>query len=174
MMTCRDLTITRWGCAAQTARDLMTPNPLSISEDSTVREAAAFLIGTGFSAAPVINEAGRPVGVLSRTDIVRYQGECVAAPPYAAEMDDPWFPAWSSEDDELDDSPVATADAVTVREIMTPTIVCVGPETPVELVVRKLAGLEIHRLFVVDGSGVLVGVVSTLDVLRSFRRIPTT
>ena len=55
---------------AETAADLMTPNPLSIRQNATVKEAAAFLTDRGISAAPVIDNAGRAVGVLSRADIV--------------------------------------------------------------------------------------------------------
>src|SRR5262245_30181804 len=58
--------------SAPTAAVLMTPNPVSIGQDATVKEAAAFLTDRGFSAAPVIDNAGRPVGVLSRADIVVY------------------------------------------------------------------------------------------------------
>jgi predicted transcriptional regulator len=29
-----------------------------------------------------------------------------------------------------------------------------------------LCGLNVHRLFVVDGNGILVGVITALDVLR--------
>jgi predicted transcriptional regulator len=56
--------------AARTAADLMTPNPVSIGKHTTVRDAAAFLTGKGISAAPVIDAAGRPVGVVSSTDIL--------------------------------------------------------------------------------------------------------
>ena len=55
---------------ARTAADLMTPNPVSIGRASSVREAAAFLTARGISAAPVIDDAGRPVGVVSRSDIL--------------------------------------------------------------------------------------------------------
>lgn len=55
---------------ARTARDLMTANPVSIHQAATVGEAAAFLSGRGISAAPVIDEAGRPVGVVSGTDLL--------------------------------------------------------------------------------------------------------
>ena len=33
-------------------------------------------------------------------------------------------------------------------------------------VVREFLALKVHQLFVVDRAGVLVGVISTLDVLR--------
>src|SRR4051794_12856213 len=62
---------------ADTAVDLMTPNPVSIREDATVREAIGLLIDRGYSAAPVIDNAGRPVGVLSRTDVLVHEREHV-------------------------------------------------------------------------------------------------
>ncbi|HKA06379.1 MAG TPA: CBS domain-containing protein, partial [Gemmataceae bacterium] len=47
------------------ADDVMTANPVSIREELTVHEAVIFLTERRISAAPVINEAGRPVGVVS-------------------------------------------------------------------------------------------------------------
>jgi CBS domain-containing protein len=72
---------------ACTAEDLMTPNPMSIGQLATLRDAAAFLTGRGISAAPVIDGAGRPVGVVSSTDIlVRYQNPAADQIPVAAIM----------------------------------------------------------------------------------------
>ena len=51
-------------------RDLMTPNPVSVRHGITVREAAVFLAEQGIGAAPVVNDAGRAVGVLSRSDVL--------------------------------------------------------------------------------------------------------
>jgi hypothetical protein len=61
--------------SARRAADLMTPNPMSIRQSVTVSEAATFLAGRGISAAPVIDEAGRPVGVVSSTDILIHMGQ---------------------------------------------------------------------------------------------------
>ena len=68
--------------AAETARQLMVANPVSINAHATVREALTLLVDRGISAAPVINSAGHPVGVLSRADILRFDREHVdhAAP----------------------------------------------------------------------------------------------
>lgn len=54
------------------AADVMTPNPKSISELASVRDAADFLMKHGVHTAPVIDEAGRPVGVVSRTDLLDF------------------------------------------------------------------------------------------------------
>ncbi len=65
---------------AKTVEDLMTPNPVSIAETTSLRAAAAVLARREISAVPVINDAGRPVGVLSRADIVRHDGMADDAP----------------------------------------------------------------------------------------------
>src|SRR5437868_5811330 len=62
---------------ADTAADLMMPNPISVRDDATLREAVALLTDKGFSAAPVIDAAGRPVGVLSRSDVLVHERERV-------------------------------------------------------------------------------------------------
>src|SRR5262249_28902177 len=46
---------------AETAADLMMTSPVSLRADATLGEAVALLTDRGFSAAPVIDEAGRPI-----------------------------------------------------------------------------------------------------------------
>jgi CBS domain-containing protein len=118
----------------------MTPNPVSISENAAILDAAAILSNREFSAMAVINDAGRPVGVVSRTDIVRREAK-----------------------------PSSTT---TVRDIMTAIVVSVRPGDPAWEVIAKIAALKLHRLFVVDRTGVLIGVISTFDIVRRLRRTP--
>ena len=61
---------------------------------------------------------------------------------------------------------VEKADCVRVRDIMTPVVFSVTPETPARKVVEDMLALKVHRLFVVSSDGVLIGVVSALDVLK--------
>jgi CBS domain-containing protein len=141
---------------ARTAADLMTTNPQSLRQDATVAEAAAFLSTRGFSAAPVIDEAGRPVGVVSRTDLLHHHGQkavrLLAAPLGRGEG--------GSE----------PGGEAPVRNVMTPVVFCVHADTPAAKVVDKMLALNVRRLFVVDDEGVLVGVVSAFDVLRGLDR----
>jgi CBS domain-containing protein len=123
---------------AETVKDLMTPSPVSISEHATVREAAAALTRLEISAVPVINDAGRPVGVLSRADLVRHE----AGRPKPTE----------------------------VGAIMTPAVVSVAPQDLAWEAVAQMAAFKVHRLYVVDDNGVLVGVVSALDIVCRLRR----
>jgi CBS domain-containing protein len=131
---------TRLSLAAETAEALMTPNPVSIREDATVAELIALFAARGISAAPVIDEAGHPLGVVSRADVLIHQRERGAGP-----------------------------DAIRVGELMTPAVFSVRPDAPAARVVAELLAMRVHRLFVIDGSGALVGVISAIDVLRHLR-----
>jgi len=54
----------------RTAADLMTTNPISVRDHGLVSDAVVLLTRKGFHAAPVIDDTGRPVGVLSYTDVL--------------------------------------------------------------------------------------------------------
>jgi CBS domain-containing protein len=120
----------------------MVPNPISLRDDATVPEAVALLTDRGHSAAPVIDEAGRPVGVLTRTDLLVHEREQVrnAQPGEAA--------------------------ALLVRDVMTPIVFTVSTHTPSVEVIKRLCDLKVHQLFVVDDDNSLVGVISTFDIVR--------
>jgi len=150
----------------KTAKDLMTPNPVSIGETATVREAVAMLADKGFSAAPVIDQAGRPVGVLSRADIVVHDREKVEhLTPVPEFYDKSELKTATGESLEWGFE-VESPDPSVVGDLMTPVVFSVSPKTPVPRVIKELVALKVHRLFVVDEAGVLVGVISASDLLR--------
>jgi CBS domain-containing protein len=124
---------------AATAAELMTSDPVSLRAEATAMEARELFIAKAISAAPVIDEAGRPVGVLSQSDIMVHQ-----AGPRGGE------PA-------------------TVEDLMTPAVFAVSPETPASEVIESLLALRVHHLFVLDAEGVLIGVIGALDIVRHLR-----
>ena len=153
---------------AETAVDLMTANPLSVRETATLKEAVAFLADKGFSAAAVVDAAGRPVGVLSQTDIVIHDRNKGKDPPSAtdyyakSDLTDP------SSKDLSERFQVERIGATIVRDIMTPAVLLVAASDSVTQVVSEMLAFKVHRLFVVD-DGVLVGVITAFDVLRKLR-----
>ena len=145
---------------AQTAEELMAPNPISLRVDATIPEAVAVMTDRGFSAAPVIDEAGRPVGVLSRTDVLVHEREQVR---HALPADDV-----SAEDgrSQHEGFSIEIADSTRVGEIMTPTIFTVNMTTSAADAVKRMCDLKVHQLFVVDDDDSLVGIISALDIVR--------
>ncbi len=131
---------------AQTAADLATGNPVSLREDATLAEAVAVLIDKGIHAAPVIDDAGHPVGVLSGSDVlIHWRGQAQKGTPAEA------------------------AAPVRVRDLMTPAVFSVTSDATAGRVVEEMVTLNVHQLFVVDDSGALVGVIPALNVLRHLR-----
>jgi CBS domain-containing protein len=54
-----------------TVRDVMTTDPVTITEDETLHEAARRMVEHDATRLPVVNAQGGLVGVVSRADIVR-------------------------------------------------------------------------------------------------------
>ena len=132
----------------------------TLRESVTLHEAVAFLVDRNLSGAPVIDEAGRPVGVLTQTDILIHDREEVEHFAPEVESGTPLPPSWR------DRFQVERVNTTPVRELMTPAVFCVGRDTPAWSVIEQMRQLNVHRLFVIDGNGVLVGVVTAMDVVR--------
>lgn len=135
---------------ADTAADLMVANPISLRGEATAAEAIRLFTEKGITAAPVIDDSGHPIGVVSRSDLLIHQAE--------ADKHRPETPR--------DGGPRAL---VTVADLMTPAVFAVCADTPVQQVVRDMLGLHVHRLFVVDKDGTLVGIITAIDVLKHLR-----
>jgi CBS domain-containing protein len=148
------------------AADIMAESPISVSEGATVQEAITLLVEHGFGAAPVIDDAGRAVGVISRSDLIVHDleknGSVTKDSIHHHDLDTPAHRA----DGRSKAYQMVNVNRTHVREIMTPTVFSVTPNTPAATVVRELLALAVHRLFVVEETGVLVGVISATDILR--------
>jgi len=148
------------------ADDVMTANPVSIREELTVHEAVIFLTERRISAAPVINEAGRPVGVVSEADILRHNREHADHLYWVPQKDvDRELTLGSGEHLSGKSFEVEVPDVTLVKDIMNPVVYAVRRTTPIAEVVHQLLKRRIHRLFVVDEDNSLVGVITTLDIL---------
>ena len=147
--------------AAVNAAQLMTPNPVSLEQDATIPEAVALLTDRGYSAAPVIDEAGRPVGVLSRTDILLHERETARKAAFGAAEDEP-LPRHPRHEG----FSIEVVDRTRVADVMTPAVFTVSVHGPAAGVVEQMLALGVHQMFVVDDDQLLVGVITALDVLR--------
>jgi nucleotide-binding universal stress UspA family protein/CBS domain-containing protein len=151
---------------AKTAADLMTPNPVTISVEATIAEAAILLTNQGVSVVPVLDATGYPLGVVSRADLVRHG--CETAKGLSTDFDGKPERAAGPRSGTVPagEGPPEPNQRCTVRALMTPFLLSVAPETPAVKVLERMLSRRVHRLFVLDGQGQLVGVISALDLLR--------
>lgn len=151
---------------AETAADLMVCTPVSIRDDASVLDAIVLFTEKGFSAAPVIDAAGCPVGVVSRSDVLVHERANAQWGSHANER-------FESADENEESRSVAVRTrgngGMHVSDLMTPAVFSVSPDTAAAKVIQEMLALNVHRLFVVDADGVLVGVISPLDILRHMR-----
>lgn len=136
-------------------RSVMSTHVVTVSPETTLKDAAARLIRYGVSGLPVVDDSGHLVGVLSEADILAKE---VGPSPRAGML------AWL-----IGDPKRLQLDARTVADAMTSPALTIGPErTAREAAVRMLAD-DVNRLPVIDGD-TLVGIVSRADLVRAFAR----
>lgn len=143
--------------------DIMTRNVVQISVHQTMAEAAQLMVKHEISWAPVVDELGRCVGILSSFDFASQENAACAATELpcgkvqhvlARERPDH---AYHIED-------VATH---VVANSMSSAVQSVRPTATLMEAARVMCTAHIHRLVVLDGQGPPVGIVSSLDLVAA-------
>lgn len=144
-----------------TAREIMTADPVTISPEAGVTDAAKVMSENNVGALPVVSE-GALVGIVTESDLIM-QDVKLEYPTYLQFLDGfiMYPPAHARFEHEL-----KKAVAATVEDVMTTKPTTVSPEATLEDVATLLAEDNISRLPVVDG-GRLVGIVSKHDIVRA-------
>jgi len=147
-----------------TAQDLMTPHPIVIDGLARLREGLATMQRHKVTAVPVVDAQQRAIGVLSQTDIMRHLYE---NPEYTLlEVD--YFEQDFPEGGLLEFDPNPSQD-VAVVDIMTPMVFGIGPDASLANVLEEMVTRRVQRMFVIGPEGTLLGVISSLDLLKKLK-----
>lgn len=140
------LALTREEPLDRTASSAMTPSPDCASPGEPLSRAASRMIERGIRHLPVVDEAGRVIGMLSDRDVRTLLGDPVAA---------------------LRRRRAPIGEDLTVGSAMTPDPARVAGDAPLSDALAILVDRRVGALPVVNGAGALVGILSYLDVLRA-------
>jgi CBS domain-containing protein len=138
--------------------ELMNPDVVTLQPEQTLVEAQQILAGKSISGAPVVDASGRVIGVVSQNDLVRkaaHRDTVAQAGLFFSSVEDYA---------DLGATPAASS-SLRVADVLTPRVYSVSRDTGVAVAANIMRERRIHRLLVTD-KGVLVGVVSSLDLLR--------
>jgi CBS domain-containing membrane protein len=148
---------------ALTAADLMSREVVVIPRNMSLRTAGKMLARSQITGAPVVDDRGQCIGVLSASDFVHQfvdeEKKSLAAQPGEEVCSD-----WQ----------VMDFDQVPVEEVgcyMTRDPVTTAPSTGIAELARMMLDAHIHRVIVVDAEHRPVGVVSSTDILAAVARI---
>lgn len=139
--------------------DVMTIDVVTVRPLMSWREAAELLLTHRCSAAPVIDDSGKLVGVLSEKDLFRGLF--------------PSYKDWATSPEIFVDfeamEMAGDAAGKTVRDVMAQRVVVASPHTPVLKVGAIMVSSGMHHLPVVEGER-LVGMVGRGDIYRAILR----
>jgi CBS domain-containing protein len=141
--------------------EIMTRKVILATPDMTAETVVAVMLDENISGVPVVDEKGKPVGMFSKTDVVR-DGQ---------DRFDERVPVRFARvrGDEVDLGPgyhVENVPTALVRDLMAPLAFTLPESAPVSQAAALMAYEGVHRIPVVGVDGAVVGVVSTIDVLR--------
>lgn len=144
-----------------TARDIMTPDPVTVGTDMTVTDAAHLMTEKHIGSLPVV-EGDRLVGLVTESDLIM-QDVKVHFPTYLSLLGGYVFAPGSTDRYE---SALRKAVAASVADVMTPDPVTVSPEALVSDVATLIMERDVARIPVIEGDK-LIGIISKSDIVRS-------
>ncbi|MGR3867449.1 CBS domain-containing protein [Streptomyces graminifolii] len=136
-----------------TVNDVMSHTVVAIGSEASFKQIVELLGEWKVSAVPVLAGEGRVVGVVSEADLL--------AKEFLGGADGPG---------EDGSAHRAKAGAVTAGELMSSPAVTVHADAPLAEAARIMARRHVKRLPVVDGVGLLQGIVSRGDLLKVILR----
>ena len=147
--------------AELTARDIMTPDPVTVTRELSVTDAARLMVERRIGALPVL-DGDTLAGLVTEGDLIMRDVK-VEFPTYLHLLDGfiMYPPATARFESEL-----KKAVGATVEDVMTADPITVQVDTPVADVATLMVDRDVSRLPVLDGD-TLVGIVSKSDIVRS-------
>lgn len=123
-----------------TVEDIMTSNPVTCMPDTSIQQAARWMVEGDCGALPVVDGDNKPVGVITDRDIT-----C----RIVAQGKDPY--------------------ALKVADAMTKPMATVYRDTSIADCIRLMEEDQVRRMVVIDDDGTVCGMVSQADIARHVR-----
>jgi CBS domain-containing protein len=145
---------------AQTVTDAMSREVFAAKTGTSLDALARLFSSRYVSGVPVIDDEGKPIGVVSHTDLVdpdRRRGPALG--------DARCFRIAGGACEAIDCGPVARPGVV--ADVMMAFVVAVPEPTPLREAVKLMVTDNIHRVLVVDDERRVVGILTSMDVMRA-------
>jgi CBS domain-containing protein len=136
--------------ASTPVQEIMSRDVVTVRSGTSLDAVVELMLARGLSRLPVVDEEYRPLGIVSKTDVVQDthdRGDMTEVPAKG----EPGFHVHS--------------EGAVVDEVMTRTLVSAPEDASVQSVAQLMVSRHVHGLPVVNAQGELSGFVSTMDVL---------
>jgi CBS domain-containing protein len=141
------------------ARDVMVSPVVTVGENDTVRDVAKLLIANHISAVPVVDHAGRLVGIVSEADLM-HRAEAGTERPTS------WWLSLVSGESAIA-AEYVQSHATRVKDIMTRDVQMARADTPLYEIADMFEEKHIKRVPIVNEGGDLLGIVSRANIIQA-------
>jgi CBS domain-containing protein len=141
----------------------MTSGLITIGPEASVSDAARQMVENRVSALPVVDGAGKLVGIVSEGDLMRRVET-------GTEKRRPWWLAIIAGDEKLARD-FTKAHGQQIKDVMSRDVVTAAPDWPIDKIARTLEERHIKRVVIVE-NGKPSGIVSRADLLRALATRP--
>ena len=140
----RESTLRQLG--TRTAREVMTPDPVTVAEATSIAAVAEVMAHKRLKRLPVVDATGRLSGIVSRLDLLRTVAEAFTAVPE-------------------EQRPAGLRADLPLARVMRRDVPVVHPDTPIAEVLQAVVSTRLNRALVVDGERRVVGIVTDEELL---------
>lgn len=147
-----------------TAKDIMTKDVVSVTPGTSIEKLSEILLANQISGAPVLDDAGKLVGIVTENDLIR-QNKRLHIPTVVSFLDAAIYLESSRKFEEE----VKRVTATTVGEICERTVMTITEDAGLADIATIMSEKKLHLLPVVSG-GKVVGIVGKRDVVKAVAR----
>ncbi|NEO12887.1 MULTISPECIES: CBS domain-containing protein [unclassified Moorena] len=147
---------------AKTVAEVMTREPIVVQPQTPIKEVIKIIAEQSISGLPVVNEAGKLVGVISEADLL-WQETGVEPPVYIMFLDSVIY----LENPARYDQELHKALGQTAGEVMTGHPMSIKPDKPLRKAAKLMQEKSIHHLPVTDEAEQVIGILTSGDIVRA-------
>ena len=148
-------------------KEFMTKKVVAVHKEMTVKEFVRFVEEHKITGAPVADESGKVIGIVSTTDVIKrshYVTKDMAHCEDSYEVDP------SSGIVEVHKYYTEELFETQIGELMTQDVITLAPEDDLMDAAELFVKTPIHRILIMDG-GKIVGIISTRDTIKAMASI---
>jgi len=143
-----------------TAKDIMTRDAITVRTTTTIEELARILMEQKISGAPVVNDDGELIGIVTENDLISRDKRLHI--PTVMRLFDAFIVLESQSKIEKE---IKRMTAITVDDIYTKEVITVAEDTPVQDIATIMSEKKVHLIPVVEGKKIL-GIIGKIDLIK--------
>jgi len=144
------------------AREIMTTPVITIAPDAPFQEIVSVMLEHAVGGLPIVDDKRRLLGIVTKADVLLSADRRQPEPDLIPGHGTSWRPERIADRH-------GRAGETTAGDLMTKNVVTAGEDTAIYQLGQLMLSHHINRLPIVK-DGVLVGIVTRTDILKSFKR----